>query len=99
MHPALLSSSDLVGEVPGSGGAAHGLGIELVEDGGGQINRVALAAHALISDGSGSSLAGRVTLDGDGAATVGVAVGLGSHHAVGKGNDLVGVGGRGTAST
>lgn len=90
-HQPILGTGDLVREVPGGGGAADGLAVQLVEHTRGQIDGVVVAAHALVDDGGSGGLASRFARDRDGAATVGVAVGLLAHEAVGEGNDLVGI--------
>lgn len=92
-----MTARYLVGEVPGGLGTADGLAGELVEDGRRQVDGVAIAAHALVDDGGGGGLAGALALDGDGAAAVGVAVGLLAHEGVREGDDVLRVGRRNAA--
>lgn len=87
----------LVGEVPRGGGAADGLAGEVVEDGRGQVDGVAIAAHALVDDGGSGGLAGALAGDGDGTSAVGVAVGLLTHERVRECNDVIAIAGGDTA--
>lgn len=60
---------------------------ELEEGGLGHVDGLGLAAHALVADGANNFLA--VGADGDGLTAHGVAVGLGAHEEVRKGDNVV----------